>query len=755
MAHNFLLSSPSRLDPQLFVPKDQDVGLTNASNNPPLGKFMPSATGTPFPGWTPVMSKTIDQYPNLNITPNRFGNSVGMNLTTTIGNTPAAPGGLNQVAAAAATGTSASTHFLGSMGGQYQNPGEMVDLSLTPFLNQYNQQQLQLQLQYSNSVSHAGSLGVTPFQDKSYQLVDFFMDSPIADQNGSHSGPNGSQVIISTPFRDQSESITPSKFRIGTNLIPNSVAKLLDFSNSKKSRAPMVELSRSKANSKEVMNKQKRSISQVDTPPRQAHKLLSNLKEGENKENILPIKDKSTLKDKDHGNDENDDEDHNDEDNNDDADDADDDADDADDDDDDKDNVDDEDDDYEKNNSFLQTPSKKYIPKSRVARTPKNSTGVTVVMAGNAHNLAINNFQTPKGKTTIPLSSPSTIVVNSSAKTSPTGFSSTPLQKAKSTTSTTNLNVSASPGNRRQSPTRIKIEDDIGIPMMGVFQESKKKAPINNNKQKRKGGVNKFQIIFTDVHTLMNSKNPPHIGTTNNINNNSKKSSNSNTSNSSMNPNGYRTSLSPSGKKNEKKKTKKSLNQGTFPHQGSLMMMQSQNPGYLSHLSPSMSHAILHPNSNNLMVQNADQSINTSKEISILSNANTSNLNITDHTSFDMNSLVSSIGYHSNSVQPLGNFLTASPNTLKYIQQQLQQQQQQQQQHQQFMYQQHLPLHHSTMEQAVMPPPKNAHHQTSHPQLQQGMHTLETTNMNGSMIMSTPQHSHIMNYPNYSPQKWD
>lgn len=714
MSHNFLLSSPSRLDPQLFAPtpsaKGNDLAPSHPSGNPPLGKFMPTPSANVsnnhnnpglFPGWTPVMSKTIDQYPNLNITPNRFGNSMGMNLNAN--NASVAPGGLNQVPPSG----SSNSHFLGSMG-QYQNPGEMVDLSLTPFLNQYNQQQLQLQLQYSNSHSNMGSMGVTPFQDKSYQLTDFFMDSPIADQN-VHPGQNGHHVIISTPFKDQLEGITPSKFRMGTSLIPNSVAKLLDFSHSKKSRASIVEISEDDGKFKKTTNKQKRSISEVDTPPRQAHKLLSNLKE-EDKENINALTDKRSLG----GN--KDDEDDNEEDDD-----------------------DDDDDDFDKNNSFLQTPSKKYIPRNRVARTPKNSTnanGVTVLMTGNVHPV-INSFQTPKGKTTLQLSSPSTIVVNSSAKTSPAGFSSTPLQKAKSTTATTALNVSVSPADR-QSPMMKSVEE-IGIPMMGVFQESKKKTVPN--KPKRKGGVNKFQIIFTDVHTLMNSKNPPHIM------NNKRPTNIANTSTTSDSSGGFRAaSPNASNKKGDKKKNKRNVNQSSFPLSGSLMVMQPQTSGQLSHLSPQMPNISLH--NNNLMTHNADQTINTSKEISILSNANTSNINLTDHTSFDMNSLVSSIGYP-NSGQPQGNFLTASPNTLKYIQQQVLQPQHQ------ILYQPQMLVHQPNMQQAVMPPPKNVHHQPPHPQLQQGVHPMDSTNMNGSMIMSTPQHSHIMNYPNYSPQKWD
>lgn len=245
---------------------------------------------------------------------------------------------------------------------------ELIDyslgLNLTPFLTQNNHHSWNGTAPPSaafNSIQHQLS-NITPFHDKTLHLTDFFMDSPIRN----------------TP---DMATITPSKFRIGSE---KKLKSLGLFPTSTK-----------------------RSITAIDTPPRQPHKLSITTKVEQ-----------------------------------------------------------------------YQTPSKKVL---------KDITNVTP---------SVKKFQTPAKQ--IPDSSPLTVIMSSAIKSSP--------QEVKEDDETDD--ESDTEKVPPASPTPNKQTDK---PIMGVFQERKKKkrtfrpGPIGGRNQMQ-AGMNKFQIVFTDVHALVNKK---------------------------------------------------------------------------------------------------------------------------------------------------------------------------------------------------------------------------------------------------------
>lgn len=127
------------------------------------------------------------------------------------------------------------------------------------------------------------------------------------------------------------------------------------------------------------------------------------------------------------------------------------------------------------------TPSKKNIlselPSNLLNKTPMKSTPLK------------NLYRTPG---VIPNSSPSTVIMSSATKS--------PDQDAKDSL------IPASP-----TPNKDNIE--ITEPVMGIFSERKDpprlaetKANSKKLQKKQLTGMNRFQIVFTDVHTLMNNK---------------------------------------------------------------------------------------------------------------------------------------------------------------------------------------------------------------------------------------------------------
>lgn len=278
------------------------------------------------------------------------------------------------------------THEAGPGGpaGAGPRPDDYHSLSLTPFLT------------HNFQTSAFGALGgITPFHDKTFHLTDFFMDSPIRQ----------------TPLKDL-EAITPSKFRLGS-AEHRSVKQLL-FQDA---------------------NPQKRSIAQVDTPPRQHHK-LSNL----------------SISAADEGSD----------------------------------------DDSEEEAEREPSPPAAFATPSRKLRDVSNT----------------HRFETPKPAAAL---SPSTVILSSTVK-SPPGVRVVPPSPTPQKEGTAAAAAATA---------KSALAAREGAPTMGVFLEAKRaaarprSAPVSgtsaaprasHNKAQMRAGMNKFQIVLTDVHTLMNGK---------------------------------------------------------------------------------------------------------------------------------------------------------------------------------------------------------------------------------------------------------
>lgn len=248
----------------------------------------------------------------------------------------------------------------------------LLGLNLTPFLT------------HNMSGPTSGPQNITPFHDKTLHLTDFFMDLPIRQ----------------LPLKDQ-DTITPSKFKV--TLAPLLLER-------KFFRPSIFDLNKSAL---------KRSITQVDTPPRQPHKLSITVK----------AEDEET---------------------------------------------DDETDDQDDKKYALDTPSRKVL--SDITKEFNKAPGP---------GPASTKYETKTPVKPPPVSSPSTVLLSSAANT-PKAVRETP-----------------------PSPTPAK-KDVPGIPAMGVFSErpkdKQKPKPKKTPKAQMQAGMNKFQIVFTDVHTLMNNK---------------------------------------------------------------------------------------------------------------------------------------------------------------------------------------------------------------------------------------------------------
>ncbi|ODV65447.1 hypothetical protein HYPBUDRAFT_7631 [Hyphopichia burtonii NRRL Y-1933] len=257
-------------------------------------------------------------------------------------------------------------------------------LNLTPFLNH------NLNLPQSNQQN------ITPFHDKSLHLTDFFMDSPIR----------------ATPLKDL-DTITPSKFK----LTPNDKKTLKQSLFSE--------------------NNQKRSITQIDTPPRQPHKLSITTK----------IDDKLT----------------------------------------DEEEEDDEEDGDEIQKPILNKKSYRKVPSDTPSKKVLTDVSSNILNTKTPLKLSNKNFETP-AKSTHPVSSPSTVIMSSGLRSNDE-----------------NQKIPPSPTPKKE----IKKNIIDFKPTMGVFNERKqpsKKSKKKNNKQQMQAGMNKFQIVFTDVHTKLNNQ---------------------------------------------------------------------------------------------------------------------------------------------------------------------------------------------------------------------------------------------------------
>lgn len=481
-------------------------------------------------------------------------------------------------------------HFLPTSMSQNQSTQDLIDysqgLNLTPFLthniNMLNNGQASAT---SNSISHQLS-NITPFHEKTLHLADFFMDSPIRK----------------TPMKDL-DTITPSKFKMGSE------KKLLKHS--------MYH---------DAKGNQKRSITQIDTPPRQPHKLSITTRAVRADE--IELLDDPNKENKLHGKENNDNNDNNDYDS--------------------KDEVGNSISHHKsKTKYFLQTPSKRVLRDvGNILKTPGNPTTLNKDLATAKQDP--DSFKTPAKQSAL-VSSPSTVIMSSAVKV-PVNH---PILS--DTDEETNEEDDENDENSHNPPSPTPNKDlknsDLSKPVMGVFSEKKssksssrsKRGPSKtsydapnpkNNKARMQAGMNKFQIVFTDVHTLMNknkSKNPP--------------------ANTKVNTKSKR---QPANTQAHTSETTKLVRSATAPVTDS---RQSQSPpqAFYSQQLPPQLHYHQHqrhilisaPSSQHLGVSSAssnhDHTMNTSKEISNISgpnnSMNTSHLNLssgTDHTSFEL-----------------------------------------------------------------------------------------------------------------------
>ncbi|KAK6464057.1 hypothetical protein DFJ63DRAFT_311354 [Scheffersomyces coipomensis] len=689
MSNDFLRSSPSRdvIDPLIYQSLAESELRSTTSTKPSKGKnskknhkknqqqqqqmhpqssVPPSASKSFNPvnaissGWTPLISKTYfnEQILSFNSTPNKYLLS---NLNNTNNNNPNNNNNLlntNQL----------NQDYLDFTSG----------LNLTPFLNHNNLNILQ---QTSSSSINQQLNNITPFHEKTLHLTDFFMDSPIRQ----------------TPLKDL-DTITPSRFK-------------LNYSDKKPSL--------SGNNKFDPKSAQKRSITQIDTPPRQPHKLSITTKANDdsNKEN-----NNESLRN------ESDDEDDYDE---------------------------DQDELLQKTRFFLQTPSKKVLSNiTNFSKTP---------IKHDIDREILTKFQTPAKQIPSSPSSPSTVIMSSAVKPGVDNTNTEPndnsnddhIQDEEDSNETTdeedndndndNLNQPPSPTPKKDGK---QLREEASIPVMGVFSEKKTKPIPSNkasltanyskgsrissndsfdsdkgkgtgglkgNRSKMQAGMNKFQIIFTDVHTLMNNRK--------------KKSSNEQQSSSNSSGSKHKSSTTPNLPRKQLQPP---------PQQQQSQEVQLLKPNYNSN----------HHHNHQQSLSDHNISINTSKEISIMSGVgNTSHLNLTSGTdqSMELGGITTT---------PNGKFFLDkvfdknSPQTQNLLNSTYYMIQQQQQQHQQQLQQHNI----------SMPPPTNAKQQQQlyqqqmvHPsqynlqpqqQSQQPQHPI-------MMMMSTPQHQNVINYANY------
>lgn len=272
-------------------------------------------------------------------------------------------------------------------------------------------------------------------------------------------------------------------------------------------------------------------------------------------------------------------------------------------------------------------------PDSFVTPSKKNVLKETLACALNKTPLhdKKNMYQTPKPNL---VSSPSTVIMSSTSRT-PDNVKQTP-----------------------PSPTPVK-EIEVAEPVMGIFSERKEPKPRRPKKQL--AGMSKFQIVFTDVHTLMNNRKKKGSG---NASSRDKKKtsrrdkqddsgadthgqtttdqqgssaySNQTFSSESFNTGAYNTSTfnSETYRGNE---TQSRHKQGNDKHDRSGKSKATVSPGF-----PQLQVFSFHQTLSSLSAsQDYNSTVNTLREFSVLGNSSTvnttnSNLNVTDQSSFDL-----------------------------------------------------------------------------------------------------------------------
>lgn len=307
-------------------------------------------------------------------------------------------------------------------------------------------------------------------------------------------------------------------------------------------------------------------------------------------------------------------------------------------------------------------------------------------------------FQTPAKAH--PVSSPSTVIMSSATK-------SPELVVQKND----KLLVPPSP-----TPNKDTLNRDTVEPIMGIFSESKtklqpdKQAVANARKpsKKQQSGITRFQIVFTDVHTLMNNK---------------KKKG------------GAANSSDKLDKKVEKKKSQNKLG----AHQSPPLQYEAQ----MSHHQPHALSTFQHSSSSLSASQDFNTSMNSSREFSMLANNSTvntthTNLNSTEHSSFEL--------MHGGPMSTPGKYVLDtlfdrnSPNTVR--------QGQAYPMHMQVkntdtQRQEGVQAHHPHRD-FMPPPPKTLTLQQAAHQALRSDQQLHHQPLMMNMVMSTPQHDNIL-----------
>lgn len=294
------------------------------------------------------------------------------------------------------------------------------------------------------------------------------------------------------------------------------------------------------------------------------------------------------------------------------------------------------------------------------------------------------------------------------------------------------------------SPTPNKERADVtsaitAEPVMGIFSERKTKPkaqapkPATNKKTGRKnqGGASKFQIVFTDVHTLMNSKKKkePEGGS------------------KSKRQDGAGSQLK--SRNSTQRQTQRTQRSNQPPrHQPDQGQFNShQHHPQMKHDLPHLQHQNIHqpppptfafqPTSSSLSAsQDYNSTMNSSREFSMLgvnsSHSTTGpnlNFSATEHSSFELNNAC--LASTPNRKYLLDNsFDKGSPQAINQMTSSFNQVQVRQ-----------LDEH----RQDGMPPPKHITLQHAAQQALRNPDQSHTSQMGMNMMMSTPQHSRVRN----------
>lgn len=641
MSNDFLQSSPSRhmIDPAIYnsfpdMQEDRNTSNSHTGNGNTLQHQQPQQSQQQLSAGPPSAQKNHNQLPS--------------NLT---GWTPLISKTIFNDQLISYNSTPSGKFFNGVLSGHVNNEIDYAQgLNLTPFLTH--------NLNIPNSNSHMNGISnITPFHDKTLHLTDFFMDSPIKQ----------------TPIKNI-DTITPSKFKIGSE------RKFLKQSVFQDPKSAL-----------------KRSITQIDTPPRQPHKvsILNKHEARYEKNNIIDDKVQSKDEDEDDQGDEENEK---------------------------------KSDGISINKSKLYgqnllTPSKTVL--KDISNINKNQ-GKSTPMPKDSKKTK-ESFETPSKQ--IPDSSPSTVIMSSAVNSPPSKpLTTNDIDSSKNVTvkySTTTQNLPPSPTPKKEIANN---SDNVDVlkPTMGVFSEKKSKplktkpavfknlssdstgasSSMNtktksNSKTQMQAGMNKFQIVFTDVHTLMNKKNKL------------KKLNNA-----------PKPKLKRSQSANRSKDQLFHINDNTKPRSltRSATAPDSNQQSYQTTHRTGSSH-------------DHNVSMNTSsKEVSLISgnsnSMNTSNLNMssTDQSSFELGGL------------------SSTPNGKYFLDKMFDKPSPQSQQN--LNANQYYSMHQHSLSNmpppnpnTSRPPPTVAQHNLLHAQQQQ-QHPM----MMMMMMMSTPQHQNVVNY---------